>query len=109
MKWVYLLASIGFEVLATTCLKLSSQPGPNSFYYGIAVFVFYIMCFVFLGQTMKYFEVGALYAIWSGLGTVLIAGIGFVVFGDVLTPLKLFSLLLVVLGVIGLQLSGISH
>lgn len=109
MKWLYLLASVVFEILATTCLKLSSNEDSNSLYYLGAMLVSYILCFLFLRETMKYFEVGPLYAIWSGLGIVMIAGIGFLFFGDSLTPVKVCSLLMIILGMIGLQLSGISQ
>lgn len=105
MKWIYLLLSIICEVAGTVCLKLSSTPGPHTFYYGVSVFVLYCMCFFFLGYAMKYFEVGVIYAIWSGMGTCLIALIGVLFFGDSISVLKVISLLMVVLGIVGLHLS----
>lgn len=51
-------------------------------------------------------EVGVAYAVWSGLGTLLISAIGIVLFGESFHPFKLASLLLIVMGVVGLNMSG---
>ena len=105
MKWVYLLLSIICEVGGTVCLKMSSTSESYAIQYGIAVFILYCMCFLFLGHAMKFFEVGVIYAIWSGMGTCLIALIGVLFFGDAITIKKSISLALVILGIIGLHLS----
>jgi multidrug transporter EmrE-like cation transporter len=51
-------------------------------------------------------EVGVVYAIWSGAGTALMALIGYWLFKEALPPLKLLSISLIVIGVIGLNLVG---
>lgn len=109
MKWLWLVASITCEVLGTTSLKLASEDGPHSVKYGIGVVVLYTLCFGFLGECMKHFSVGTLYATWSGLGVALLATIGVVFFGDNIGPMKVISFLLLVAGVVGLNMSGISH
>ena len=109
MKWLWLVASIACEVLGTTSLKLASNGGSGSIKYGIGVIVLYGLCFGLLGQCMNHFSLGTLYATWSGLGVALLAVIGVIYFGDSIGPMKVFSFLLLIAGIVGLNLSGISH
>ena len=108
MKWGFLLASILCEVLGTVCLKMASEQQSATKYY-VGVVLFYILCFAFLGQSMRHFSLSVLYATWYGVGISMLAFIGVFYFGDELTTLKVVSFILVILGVIGLNLSGISH
>jgi len=109
MKWLWLLSSIACEVIGTTFLKLSSDGGKYVYFYGAGGFVFYVACFTLLAFAMKHFSVGTVYATWSGMGVCLLALIGVVFFGDDINTLKLASFFLVIAGVIGLNMSGISH
>ncbi len=109
MGWIWLLASIGCEVIGTTFLKLASDGGKRAGWYSTGTVVFYVVCFALLGMAMKHFSLSTVYATWSGLGVCLLAIIGVVAFGDQITPLKLISLVMVVLGIVGLNMSGISH
>lgn len=100
---LYLILAILLEVAGTTSMKLSqgfSQVGPS-----ILIFVFYIFSFVFLTLSLKRLELSMAYAVWSGLGTTLIAVIGVVFFHEPMTAIKIVSLLLVILGVVGLELA----
>lgn len=106
MKWIYLLASIAFEVLGTTAMKMASQGGKYATYWSITVWVAYILCFGLLQYAMKSFELGTVYAIWSGVGITVLAIIGYFVFGDSFSALKIGSIALIILGIIGLNLSG---
>ena len=54
-------------------------------------------------------HVGVAYAIWAGLGTALVAVVGVLVFGEAVTLARLLSLCLIVMGVVGLQLTGSVH
>ncbi len=54
---------------------------------------------------LKVLPVGATYAIWSAIGTALITFIGVFWFGEGMNTLKALSLLLIILGVAGLQYS----
>ncbi len=103
MSWVYLGAAILFEVCGTTCMKLAdgfTKPLPSVF-----VFVFYGLSFWFLTLALKRLEISTTYAIWSGVGTAAIAVIGAVVFHETMSPTRLLCLLLIIVGVIGLNLS----
>lgn len=103
MAWLYLVAAILLEVCGTTSMKLSrgfSVPGPT-----LAIFVFYAASIVCLTLAVHRIEIGVAYAIWSALGTAIIATIGILWFDESATLWKLASLALVIAGVIGLQLS----
>lgn len=75
----------------------------------ILIFVFYALCFSSLTVALKKIDVSVAYAIWSGLGTVLIATIGIFWFKEPVNMLKIISLGLIVFGVVGLNLSGGRH
>jgi multidrug transporter EmrE-like cation transporter len=62
-----------------------------------------------LACSVNHFSLGTLYATWSGLGVALVAIIGVIFFGDNINALKVISFLLLIAGVVGLNLSGISH
>jgi small multidrug resistance pump len=107
MHWVYLILAIFFEVLGTTCMKLSQ--GFTRTLPSILIFVFYGACFSVLTLALKKIDVSLAYAVWSGMGTALIATIGILWFKEPLTLWKMISLALIIAGVIGLNLSGGSH
>ena len=69
------------------------------------VFTAYILSFVLLGLALKGIELSIAYAVWAGVGTALIAVIGFFYFNEPITTLKLVSIVLIVLGVVGLNIA----
>lgn len=73
------------------------------------IFVFYGLSFASLTVVLDEIELSLAYAVWSGLGTALIATVGFVWFKEPLTAVKLASMGLIILGVVGLNLSGVRH
>jgi small multidrug resistance pump len=75
----------------------------------VLIFVFYGLSFVALTLCLRYMDVSVAYAVWSGLGTLLIAAIGIAYFKEPLTLVKIGSLILIIVGVIGVNLSGNSH
>ena len=107
MYWIYLIIAILTEVAGTTALKLSQ--GLTKIIPAIAMTIFYIVSFIFLAFALKKIEVGTAYAIWSGIGTALIALIGFLWFQESLDALKIVSLGLIILGIVGLNLSGVAR
>lgn len=109
MGWYWLIGSIAREVIGTTFLKLASSGGKHALPCSVAVVLFYVACFALLAGAMKHFSLGTVYAIWSGLGVSLLAAIGVIAFGDPIDPLKVVSLVLIIAGVVGLNLSGLSH
>lgn len=105
--WLYLVTAIVFEIAGTTSMKLSE--GFTKLTPSVLIFVFYAVSFFNLTLCLKYMDVSVAYAVWSGLGTALIAAIGFAWFKEPLTAMKIFSLGLIIVGVAGLNLSGVKH
>jgi small multidrug resistance pump len=106
-SWFYLAAAICLEVAGTTSMKLSN--GFDRLIPSVVIFVFYGSSFSVLTFALRRIDISIAYAIWAGLGTALIAVIGMVYFREPLTLLKIGSLLLIILGVVGLNLSGARH
>jgi small multidrug resistance pump len=104
MPWILLFAAILLEVAGITSMKLSrgfAEPIPS-----VAVPVFYVLSAAAVMLALKRLDLSVTYAIWSGVGTALAATIGIAYFREPLTFIKLASLALVVLGVVGLSLAG---
>jgi small multidrug resistance pump len=99
-----LVSAIFFELIATSALKASdgfTRPLPASM-----TVTGYAASFYLLSLTLRRMEVSVVYAIWSGAGTALMALVGYFLFAEPLPPLKLASIGLIVLGVVGLNLAG---
>ncbi len=107
MEWVILIFAILTEVAGTTAMKLSR--GFTRIVPTIAMGAFYIISFVLLTLALKKINVSVAYAIWSGIGTALIAMIGFLWFKESMNVIKIVSLVLIILGVIGLELGSEMH
>ena len=104
MTWIFLIIAILFEVAGTTFMKLSNgftKPVPSLlvlFFYGVSFFV--------MSLALKKLEMSVAYAIWSGLGTALVALIGIVYFQENANLMKVVAIALIIAGVIGLNISG---
>lgn len=97
MGYLYLAIAIVAEVIATSALKCSdefSKLGPS-----LLVIVGYGLAFYFLSLVLKTIPIGIAYAIWSGMGVVLIAIVGVVVFDETLDWAAIIGMLLIVSGV----------
>lgn len=103
-SWLYLIIAIVLEVAGTTAMKMSE--GYTKTIPSIAMFVFYILSLVALTYALKKFDVSMAYAIWSGIGTALITIVGIVYFKESYNLMKMASIALIILGVIGLHLSS---
>ena len=97
-NWLFLGAAIMAEVVATSSLK--SSEGFTRLYPSLAVVIGYGIAFYFLSLTLKTIPVGIAYAIWSGLGIVLISLIGWLLFGQKLDPASVLGMTLIVAGVL---------
>jgi len=105
--WFYLIIAILLEVAGTTSMKVSD--GFSRLMPSILIFVFYGLSFAGLTMALKRIDVSVAYAIWAGLGTALITVIGLAYFKEPATLIKLISIGLIVIGVIGLNLDGYAH
>jgi small multidrug resistance pump len=104
MSWLYLVAAIVLEVAGTTSMKLSQ--GFTKMFPALLMFLFYGLSLSALTLALKRIDVSVAYAVWSGLGTALIATVGVLWLKEPLNTLKVVSLMLIIIGVIGLNLSG---
>ena len=107
MHWIYLICAIVLEVSGTTCMKLSE--GFSKVVPSILMLVLYSLSLGALTLALKKIDVGVAYAVWSGVGTALIATIGVLWFREPATAFKVISLILIIAGVVGLNLSGGTH
>ncbi|WP_295404690.1 multidrug efflux SMR transporter [uncultured Thiocystis sp.] len=105
--WFFLAGAIALEVAGTTAMKLSASF--TKLVPSVLLFVFYAASFVALTLALKKIDVSVAYAVWSGVGTALIAAIGILYFREPATALKFISLLLIIVGVVGLLLGGEKH
>jgi small multidrug resistance pump len=101
--WTALTAAITAEVLATLALK---PAGDGSVPAIAGVVVGYVASFALMLVVLRKMEVSIAYAIWAGAGTALIAVLGMTFLGESTDAVKLASILLVIIGVVGLNLSG---
>ena len=102
--WLLLVFAILLEVAGTTSMKLSD--GFDRLVPSILLFVFYAASFVAFTFALKRIEISVAYAIWAAVGTGLVAVIGILFFRETITVIKLISILLIIIGVTGLNLSG---
>lgn len=102
MTYLFLSLAIVAEVIATSALKLSN--GFSRLLPSIITIVFYGISFYCLSLTMRYLPTGVIYAIWSGVGIVLIATVSWLFYGQKLDLPAVLGMLLIVLGVLVINL-----
>ncbi|AFM00034.1 cation/cationic drug transporter [Desulfitobacterium dehalogenans ATCC 51507] len=107
MQWVYLALAILLEIFGTTLMKMSD--GLTKMLPTAGMFLAYALCFGSLALALKKIPVSVAYAVWSGVGIVIISVIGILVFKETINTLKVVSIVLIVAGVVGLNLSGTAH
>jgi small multidrug resistance pump len=104
MGYGLLAAAIAAEVAGTTAMKFSE--GFTRLWPSLATVAGYALAFVLLAQTLKTMQIGTVYAIWSGVGTAVIAAIGMVFLGESASAVKLAGIALVIGGVLLLNVGG---
>lgn len=97
-NWLFLGVAIIAEVVATSGLKATD--GFTRFWPSLIVVAGYAIAFYFLSLTLKAIPVGIAYAIWAGLGIVLIALAGWLAFGQKLDPPGIIGMALIITGVV---------
>ncbi len=100
--WVLLSVTIGAEVFATSLLRTAGTGHAPAIVGCVAG---YVLAFGILAYLVQRLEVSFIYALWSGVGTALVAGIGIAVLGESAAPAKLLGLLLIVAGVVLVNLA----
>ena len=95
---IFLFIAIVSETIATSALK--SSEGFSRLWPSVLVVVGYSAAFYFLALTLRTIPVGVAYAIWSGVGVVLIALVGWLIHGQRLDAPALIGMALIVSGVV---------
>ena len=104
MPWTLLFFAGLFEVAWAIGLKYTdgfTKPVPTALTVAAMV-----VSVALLGLAMKHLSVGTAYAVWTGIGTVGTVILGIVLLGDSASPMRLASLSLIMLGILGLKLTG---
>ena len=97
-NWLFLAIAIVSETIATSALK--SSAGFTRLMPSLLVVAGYGIAFYFLSLTLRTIPIGIAYAVWSGVGIVLIALVGWLVFGQKLDMPALLGMGLIVAGVV---------
>ena len=100
-SWLFLFAAITFEVVATASLK--SSEGFTKFTPSLLVVFGYGAAFYFLSLTLKQIPIGVAYAVWSGLGIVLISLVAWLLHGQKLDLWGIVGMALIISGVVVLN------
>lgn len=100
--YILLLLAIVAETIGTTALQASQQF--TKFWPAALCVVTYALSFYLLALALKVIPVGIAYAIWSGVGIVMIAIIGFAVFGQKLDLPAVMGMGLIIVGILVIHL-----
>ena len=95
--WTLLLLAITAEVIGTSCLRLSegmTRPIPT-----LLVFGAYTIAMALLSKVVLSIPLGLTYALWSGIGTVVIVLVGRFAYSQMLNPTQLIGIGLITAGV----------
>ena len=108
-SWLILAAAIACEVVGTIFMKFSDSLTRVAWIP--PMLTAYVLALIGLALALRTIEVGIAYAAWAGAGTLLIAVIGIVFFDESVTLVKVVSMILVLVGVVGLNLadSAVRH
>jgi small multidrug resistance pump len=107
MGWILLIVAIVLEVAGTTNMKLSE--GFSKLVPSLLVLFFYALSIIALTLAVNRLDVSVAYAMWSGMGTALVAMVGLWFFQESLTTTKVVALGLIVVGVAMLHLTSESQ
>ena len=100
--FILLILAVATETIGTSALQASQQF--SRLWPSVVVVVAYAVSFYLLSLTLKYMPVGIMYAIWSGLGIVFIAIIGYAIFGQKLDFPAIFGMSLILAGILIIHL-----
>ncbi|WP_460273481.1 DMT family transporter [Celeribacter sp. ULVN23_4] len=100
--YIYLIIAICLEVIGTTAMAASQQF--TRLVPVVILVISYGLSFYFLSMTLRTVPVGIAYAVWSGLGIVLISLIGLVFLGQKLDLPALLGIALIIAGVLVIHL-----
>ncbi len=104
MIWIVVLIAGILEVVWAIGLRYTD--GFTRIWPSIATVLVMAMSFFLLSVAMRSLPVGTVYAVWVGIGAVGTALLGILLLGEPLTPTRIVSIILIILGIVGLKMSA---
>lgn len=104
MAWVYLLVAGGFEIVWATGLKYTD--GFSRLWPSVGTVAAMSVSMVCLALALRAIPIGTAYAIWTGIGAVGVAIMGMMLFNEPRDTMRLFFILVIIAGIVGLKLSA---
>ncbi|HMI66111.1 MAG TPA: multidrug efflux SMR transporter [Cyclobacteriaceae bacterium] len=102
MKWLLLSLGIFFEIIALVFMKKSD--GFTKLFPILLVLLFYSMALGCLILVLRQMDTSIAYAIWASAGILIMALVGMLWLNEPVTAIKIVSMILIALGVVGLEL-----
>jgi len=102
MSWIYLFIAGLFEIGWAVGLKYTA--GFTKLWPSVITIIGMILSFYFLSSAVKSIPIGTAYAVWTGIGAVGTAILGIFLFGESKEFIRLFFILLIVIGIVGLKI-----
>jgi quaternary ammonium compound-resistance protein SugE len=102
IAWMFLLLAGFFEICFTIALKYSQ--GFTKLVPSMITVCFIVLSFFSVSQAMKTIPIGTAYAVWAGIGAAGTVICGIIFFGDSSHIVRLISIFLIIVGIIGLKL-----
>ena len=99
MPWLYLSLGIFFSVISTICTKLSH--GATRAMPMFLWLVFQVATFFCLARSMKHINMSVIYALWCGVGMILIEATDVLVFSQAFSWTRIFYMFVIMIGIIG--------
>lgn len=104
MGWWLLLSGVAINIAGVISIKFGQHLHHQVFSLG--GYGLYILGFIAISLSFNYLEVGLAYALWSGVGSLLVLSFGVLFFGEGLSSGKLGFFVLTMVGVIGMSLNA---
>lgn len=101
MNWIFLIVAGIFEIAWAIGLKYTD--GFTKLFPSIFTIVAMIISLVLLSYSVKNIPIGTAYAVWTGIGAAGTAILGIYLFNESKDPLRIFFIILIVIGIIGLK------
>jgi quaternary ammonium compound-resistance protein SugE len=102
MSWIYLFIAGLFEIGWAVGLKYTE--GFTKLWPSVVTIIGMILSFYFLATAVKSIPIGTAYAIWTGIGAVGTAILGIILFGESKEIIRIFFIMLIVIGIVGLKI-----
>jgi quaternary ammonium compound-resistance protein SugE len=102
--WLLLIASGMLDVFWAVSVKYAE--GYTRLGWSILSLLLLVAFIALLGHALKVLPLGTAYAVWTGIGALGSLGLGIMLFGETLDPLRIGSAVLVLGGIVGLKLAG---